>query len=77
MDEPIRDVVYREEQMYAIWEMQIIYAYKHLEINIKKLLNIAYNYQKQNLYKFDILESFLKRKGINIKDLPYRINYNN
>jgi hypothetical protein len=64
------DIFYRTEEMVAIMEMKIIYAYKHLEINIKKLLSAAYpETNKRDFYKWEILIAFLKSKGIQPEEL--------
>src|SRR5436190_1315431 len=36
------DTVYRTEEMIVLMEMKVIYAWKHLEIYIKKLISEAY-----------------------------------
>jgi hypothetical protein len=61
------DIVYRTEEMIALVEMKIIYAYKHLEINIKRLISLAYPEVKtKDLFKADKLHKLLISKGIDV-----------
>lgn len=73
----IQDVIYLEDELFALFEMKIIYAFKHLEINIKQLLFAAYqdNYIKKQ-FKWDSIIQFLNSKKINIKDLNDYENIN-
>ena len=64
----ILDIIYNEEQLLSLVEMKIIYAFKSLEINIKKLLKAAFSLKSTNdFYKWENLVTFLKDKNINIK----------
>ena len=66
----IEKVRYLEEELYAVFEMKIIYAFKHLEISIKQLLSIAYDdFSAKRQYQWDSLTQFLSSKNINIKKL--------
>lgn len=38
----VQDLIYIEDELFSLFEMKIIYAFKHLEINIKQLLFLAY-----------------------------------
>lgn len=59
------DTIYRIEEMVAIMEMKIAYAFKHLEVNIKKLVSAAYTgTDTKDLYKWNSLMVFLKSKTI-------------
>ncbi|MDQ0964730.1 hypothetical protein QFZ20_000133 [Flavobacterium sp. W4I14] len=59
------DIMYDEEQLLSLVEMKIIYAFKSLEINIKKLLSAAFSLQStKDFYKWDNLIKFLKDKNI-------------
>lgn len=52
-------------QLKSISEMQIINAFKNLEINIKELIQIAYpEINSKDLYKWENLLQFFKNKGI-------------
>jgi hypothetical protein len=65
------DIEYIKEEIWALIEMKIIYAFKFLEINIKKLIRTGFSEtQTKDFYKWDSLNSFLK--GKNIK--PYKLN---
>ena len=59
------DTVYRTEEMIVLMEMKVIYAWKHLEIYIKKLISEAYpEINTKDFYKWNSLVAFLKSKGI-------------
>jgi hypothetical protein len=66
----IQDVIYLEDELFALFGMKIIYAFKHLEINIKQLLFAAYqdNYINRQ-FKWDAIIQFLNSKSIVVKDL--------
>lgn len=66
----IQDVIYLEDELFALFEMKIIYAFKHLEINIKQLLFAAYQDKYINRqFKWDAIIQFLNSKSIIAKDL--------
>ncbi len=57
------DIEYTKEEIWALIEMKIIYAFKFLEINIKKLIKTTFsNTKTKNFYKGDSLNSFFKGK---------------
>lgn len=59
------DITYREDELFAFSEMKIIYAFKHLEINIKRLINSAYpGSSNKGFYRWDNLIDFLNSKSI-------------
>ena len=63
---------YLENELFSLFEMKIIYAFKHLEINIKQLLTSAYKYDSINRqYKWDSIVQFLNSKEINPKELNF------
>ena len=62
------DESFLEDQLYVLSEMNIIYIYKEFEINLKKLIKIAYGDDK-NLYKWFNLIKFFKSKKIELEDL--------
>lgn len=65
---------YREEELWALLEMKIIYLYKFFEINIKKLLKSSFpNTSTKEFFKWESLIEFLKNKNINPKDI---VGYN-
>lgn len=73
----IQDVIYLEDELFALFEMKIIYAFKHLEINIKQLLSAAYqdNYINRQ-FKWDAIVQFLNSKNIAAKDINDYDNIN-
>jgi hypothetical protein len=73
----IQDVIYLEDELFALFEMKIIYAFKHLEINIKQLLFAAYqdNYITRQ-FKWDAIIQFLNSKNIVAKELNGYDNIN-
>lgn len=77
MYEYIQEVLYLEDELFALFEMKIIYAFKHLEINIKQLLFAAYqdNYINRQ-FKWDSIIQFLNSKKIIAKDLNDYENIN-
>jgi len=63
-------IIYITEQMISFTEMRIIFAYKHLEINIKRLLRLAYeNVDVKMLSNWENLKNFLKSKSIDVTNL--------
>lgn len=70
MHEYISTASYIEDELFALCEMKIIYAFKHLEINIKKLVSSSYSETNtKNLYKWENLVQYLDHKNINISTL--------
>jgi predicted PurR-regulated permease PerM len=69
--------MYLEDELFALFEMKIIYAFKHLEINIKQLLSAAYDDKYINRqFKWDTIIQFLNSKEIITKDLNDYDNIN-
>lgn len=65
MHDEIVEVSYLEDELFALLEMKIIYSFKHLEINIKKLLTASYNDKSINKhYKWENLIEYLKMKNL-------------
>ena len=61
----ILDIIYNEEILLSLIEMKIIYAFKFLEINIKKLLRASFSLKSiKDFYKWDNITKFLKDKNI-------------
>jgi hypothetical protein len=70
VDGMMLDVVYREMEMVALMEMKIIYAWKHLEIHIKKLIGAAYpGVDTNDFYRWKSVVTFLKSKDIRPEEL--------
>jgi hypothetical protein len=70
MHDYIRTVIYIEEELTTLFEMKIIYAFKHLEIEIKNLISASFNDNSiGKLSKWDNLIQFLKSKKINISEI--------
>lgn len=57
-----------DEEMLAMYEMKVIYAYKLFEINVKRLIK-PYFTISNGLFRWNSLETFFKSKGITFKDL--------
>ncbi len=61
---------FREEEIWALLEMKIIYLYKFFEINIKKLLKGSYPETSiKEFFRWESLTQFLKNKNINPKEI--------
>jgi len=58
------DTEFLEDKLTALSEMNIVYAYKDFEINVKKLLESTYKIGVKEFYKWESILSFLKSKGI-------------
>ncbi|WP_281631564.1 hypothetical protein [Flavobacterium luteolum] len=59
-----------DQQLKAISEMQIINAFKNLEINIKSLIYIAYpEINLKDFYKWENLVQFFKSKNIKMAEI--------
>ena len=66
----IQNISYLEDELATLYEMKIIYAFKHLEIEIKNLISAAYNDKSiSKSSKWDNLISYLKSKNIDINDI--------
>lgn len=66
----IEDNRYLEEELAALYEIKIVYAFKHLEINIKQLIGLAYPEEKVNrFYKWETLIQFFKAKNIELSSI--------
>lgn len=64
------DLLYYQEQLLTLVEMKIIYAFKFLEINIKKLLRGAFSLKStKDFYRWDTLVKFLEDRNVDIKRL--------
>lgn len=61
----LSDMVYLAEEILAYEEMKVIYAYKHFEIHVKRLMSATYpTVPSRELYRWENLMTFLKSKGI-------------
>lgn len=71
------DNYYREEEIWALFEMKIIYLYKFFEINVKKLLKGSFpNSSTKEFFRWESLIQFLKDKNINpIEIIGYKEIY--
>ncbi|WP_233897210.1 hypothetical protein [Tenacibaculum piscium] len=68
MFEHIQTARYIEDELIALYEMKIIYTFKHLEINLKNLISTAYNDKSvTKSYKWWNLNQYLKNKNIDLK----------
>ena len=64
MQEDIKTAMFIEDELTALLEMKIIYAFKHLEINIKKLILYYYKELPLSKPKWHDIERFFKRQNI-------------
>jgi hypothetical protein len=62
--EDIETAMFIEDELTALLEMKIIYAFKHLEINIKKLILHYYKELPISKPKWHDIERFFKRQNI-------------
>lgn len=70
MHDYIRTAIYIEEELTTLFEMKIIYAFKHLEIEIKNLISASFNDSSIGKFsKWDNLIQYLKSKKINISEV--------
>jgi hypothetical protein len=77
MDGYTQEIIYLEDELFALFEMKIIYAFKHLEINIKQLLFAAYQDKYINRqFKWEAIVQFLNSKNIIAKDVTDYENIN-
>lgn len=68
MHDYIRTASYIEEELSTLFEMKIIYAFKHLEIEIKNLISASFNDSSiERFSKWENLIQYLKTKKIEIK----------
>lgn len=73
----IQEMQYLEDEEFVLLEVKIIYAYKHLEINLKKLLSSAYNDKNaMKLYNWREFTQYLLSKNIDIKTVCGYIQVN-
>ena len=64
------EIYFLKKELFAVSEMKVIYAYKHFETHLKFLLKASYQEIKESrLYKWEIVEDFLKSKKINPKEI--------
>jgi hypothetical protein len=73
IDDSINDeweIMFLEQELKAVTEMKIIYAYKDFEIKLKFLISASY--QKidiSKMYKWDFIIDFLKTRSIDLKNV--------
>lgn len=66
----ITEIYYNNEQLLALEGMKVIYAFKHLEINMKILIRATYSViDSREFYRWDKIISFLKTKNIDASKL--------
>lgn len=63
------DIDYLENKLLALSEMNVVYAYKDFEINLKKLISASYGLSSKEFYKWENVLNFLKSKGIKYKNI--------
>jgi hypothetical protein len=67
--EDIESAMFIEDELFALIEMKIIYAFKHLEINIKKMIRHYYIELPTSKPKWHELERFFKRQNISLNKI--------
>ena len=67
--EDIESAMFIEDELFALIEMKIIYAFKHLEINIKKMIRHYYNELPTSKPKWHEIERFFKRQNISLNKI--------
>lgn len=68
--EYIQDIHYTEDELFVLFEMKIIYSFKHLEINIKNLISASYEDKSVNKqFNWRDLNQYLTLKNIDIKTI--------
>jgi hypothetical protein len=73
----IQEIIYLEEEILALHELKIIYAFKHLEINIKLLISAAYHEQSvSKMFKWENLIESMLSKHIMVKKFDSYIAVN-
>lgn len=68
--EHLWDIIFLEEELKALAEMKIIYAYKHFEISLKFMIKASYkNVAENQMFKWEEVVNFMKTKNIDIKSV--------
>lgn len=67
--EYIEQIYFNDDQLTALSEMKIIYAYKLFEITLKKLIRATFSIDTRSFYKWDNIVDFLKQRSITPKTL--------
>ena len=71
------DIVFYTEEILALEELKIIYAYKNFEISIKMLLKSSYpDTVTTNLYQWKNLIQFFNAKGVDITQFDHFVPLN-
>ena len=64
------EIIFLYKELFAISEMKIIYAYKHLEIHLKFILKASYENSNENdFYRWESIVAFLKTKNIKLSEV--------
>jgi len=63
------EIYFLEQELRAITEMKIIYAYKNFEIKLKFLLGATYGINVSKIFKWETIVEFLKEKNISVSDI--------
>jgi hypothetical protein len=58
------DTVDLETKLSALSEMNIVYAFREFEINIKRIISATYEITTKELYQWESIKNFLKSKNI-------------
>lgn len=68
-DDTLLKIIFLEEELKAIAEMKIIYAYKHFETCLKFMLQTSYDVNSSKYYRWENVKEFLITKTIQISDI--------
>ncbi|MNT10127.1 hypothetical protein D3C72_1449420 [compost metagenome] len=75
--ENFESIWYLEDELFAMYEMKIIYAFKHLEINMKKLISSAYKDASVNKqFKWENLKQYMNQKNIDVNTIKGYVEVN-
>ncbi|RMA67710.1 hypothetical protein [Ulvibacter antarcticus] len=70
MHEKINNGTFIEEELSALYEMKIIYSFKHLEINLKRFLIMFYEDNSiSKTYKWENIIEYLKGRNIDLSNI--------
>lgn len=68
----LQDIHYLSSELQALLEVKIIYAFKHLEINLKNLIASAFNdLSAKKLYNWNDFVNYLSLKNIMLNQINY------
>jgi hypothetical protein len=69
LDDTLWQIIFIEEELKAIAEMKIIYAYKHFETCLKFMLQANYQINGAKYHRWENIREFLTSKNIKISEI--------